>query len=180
MLKKIKLRHKIAPNRRDYFNLHCRDSYSTHQEALITYALITNKLFPGSMIVELGCGHYSTPLLNAIAQSQDRPYKIFYEIEDWAEKFHTRFDYPEFEKLVNWKNLELPENTGIVLVDQEGTVRERCTHLQKESFINAKVVVLHDADSPGAGVLKIQKNFKSKKLWGGDTLVLSNFMDVEV
>lgn len=123
--------------------------YSTHLQVTVACAVRTGQLWPGSKILELGCGDYSTPVLASIAHAQDRPLTIVSSDPIWA----ARFEYLESSlielKIIdssNWPRFSFEETYGMVLVDNEQTVQQRMG-LVRRLASRAKVVVLHDANA---------------------------------
>lgn len=113
------------------------DPYSTHLEALVETAM-TSK----GPILELGCGHYSTPILAAIATAQERRLLVQASNAEWAAHFTEHADL----ELVDWKNWTPPEGKwGMVFLDSEEAVRDRIKRLPVLAEVS-EVVVMHDAN----------------------------------
>ena len=92
-------------------------------------------------ILELGCGHYSTPLLAAIAAYQERKYLVQASNAEWAAKFVEDADV----ELVDWATWEPKGEWGLVFLDSEEAVKDRIERLPALAKI-AKLVVMHDAN----------------------------------
>jgi hypothetical protein len=113
------------------------DPYSTHLAALVDTAM--NSKGP---ILELGCGHYSTPVLASICAAQERRLLVQASNEEWAAQFINEVDL----ELVDWSNWTPPEGRwGMVFLDSEEAVRDRIKRLPVLATI-ADVVVMHDAN----------------------------------
>jgi len=113
------------------------DPYSTHLEALTRTAVATQ-----GDILELGCGNYSTPQLQAICEVQGRGFKAQASNAEWA----SQFDGVE---IVDWNTWEPPKHPsgkwGMVFLDSEEAVRDRIKRLPALAEIT-NVVVMHDAN----------------------------------
>lgn len=113
------------------------DPYATHLEALVDTAMSSK-----GPILELGCGHYSTPILASIAAAQGRKFLVQASNEEWAGQF---LETAEVE-LVDWKTWAPPEGRwGMVFLDSEEAVRDRIKRLPDLAKV-ADVVVMHDAN----------------------------------
>lgn len=113
------------------------DPYSTHLAALVDTAM--NSKGP---ILELGCGHYSTPVLASIAAAQERRFLVQASNEEWASQFKDEVDL----ELVDWSVWAPPEGRwGMVFLDSEEAVRDRIKRLPVLAKIS-DVVVMHDAN----------------------------------
>jgi hypothetical protein len=113
------------------------DPYSTHLEALVVAALMNNE-----DILELGCGHYSTPILSAICKAQNRNLFIAASNEKWLNQFK---EYGECELLNNWLNYLFDKKYGMVFLDNEQVTSQRLMLIPKIMNIT-NVLVIHDAD----------------------------------
>lgn len=142
------------------------DPYATHQQALISSALITK-----GPIVELGCGDYSTPLLYEIAKSQGRKFTVYSTDKEWASKFK---DYVNVIILESWKDYPYPSDVGLTFLDNEEYIRHRKLHVPK-LLETSDVVICHDMGVNEWGA-------KWFKTWQGSppTIVLSNKQEVYI
>lgn len=112
------------------------DPYATHIVALMETALTTT-----GGILELGCGHYSTPMLAAIAKLQGRRFLAQASNKEWAAQF------PGVE-IVEWKTWSPPEGPwGMVFMDNEEHTRTRYQRLPALAEVT-DTIVLHDANEP--------------------------------
>ncbi len=114
------------------------DPYATHLGPTVLAAVRSGVLFPGSLIVELGCGDYSTPVLTAIAAAQDRTYHCFASDAKWLQ----RYDVPS-TLVASWDEQDYPA-CGMALLDSEELVVNRVRRLEPLAKA-AKIVVMHDA-----------------------------------
>lgn len=95
-------------------------------------------------ILEMGCGHYSTPVLVSIAAALDRKLLVQASNEEWASQFMEQADV----EVVDWKHWSPPEvdgKWGMVFLDSEEAVRDRIKRLPVLAKV-AEVVVMHDAN----------------------------------
>ena len=99
-------------------------------------------------ILELGCGDYSTPILQMLADAMgERQFLVQASNEEWASRFMDEVDL----QLVDWKAWEPPKSSqedgrwGLVFLDSEEAVRDRIKRLPALSKV-CDVVVMHDAN----------------------------------
>ncbi len=161
------------------------DPYATHLEATITAALQSGLLWPGSTLLELGCGHYSTPLLSSIAKAQNRPFHIISADESWLECFRSYADHAELIPFSSWGNYEFSEEYGFVLVDHEELVKDRFAQLMR-LHDKAKVIAFHDAnriadqDISWAPMHWLYKHIYFYERYNPTTALLSNETDPSI
>ena len=113
------------------------DPYSTHLEALVTAALMNNE-----DVLELGCGHYSTPVLDSICKTQNRKLFIVASNQEWLNKFK---EYGEHELINDWNNYIFDKKYGMVFLDNEQVTSQRLMLIPKIMNIT-NILVVHDAD----------------------------------
>ncbi len=113
------------------------DPYSKHLEALVNAALINNE-----DILELGCGHYSTPILSSICKNQNKKLFIAASNEKWLNQFE---EYGECELVNNWPSYLFDKKYGMVFLDNEQLTKDRLMLIPKIMNIT-NVLVIHDAD----------------------------------
>jgi hypothetical protein len=111
----------------------------------MTAAIHTGLLWPNSSILELGCGHYSTPLLSSIAKTQGRDFQLITSDPAWAKQFQNDPDQLQLIDFSMWAEFPFEGEWGMVLLDNEELVIDRSIQLFKLNE-KAKVVVFHDAD----------------------------------
>lgn len=119
--------------------------YSTHQVASITAAIRTGILWPGSSILELGCGHYSTPLFSSIAKMQERKFQLITSDSEWVKQFQNDPDHIQLIDFSMWPEFSFEGEWGMIFIDHEELVINRYSQLFK-LHEKAKVVVFHDAN----------------------------------
>ena len=113
------------------------DPYSTHLEALILASLMND-----GNILELGCGHYSTPLLYSVCKMQNRKLSIVSSNQNWMSNFQ---DMVECELINDWSKYQFNKNYGMVFLDNEQLRKDRLMLIPKIMDIT-NVLVIHDAD----------------------------------
>lgn len=158
------------------------EPYSTHLVPTVTAAVRSGMLWPELPILELGCGHYSTPLLASIAKMQDRKLHVMTSDPVWAGHFEKDPHEIKWVKPSGWPEASLEGDWGMVLVDHEEFVVCRFAQLLK-LHQNAKVVVFHDAnriEEEGISWGLIQSLYKHVYFFDRyfpTTAILSNFVD---
>lgn len=121
------------------------DPYSTHLVPSITAAINSGLLWPKSSILELGCGHYSTPLLSSIAKTQERRFHLITSDPEWAKHFQKDLCQLQLIDFSSWSQFPFEGEYDMVLIDNEELVINRYMHLFN-LYEKAKVVVFHDAN----------------------------------
>jgi len=121
------------------------DPYSTHLVPSLTAAIHSGLLWPESSILELGCGHYSTPLLSSIAKTQGRRFQLITSDAEWAKLFQNDPHQLQLIDFSMWNGFQFSGEYGMVLIDHEELVIDRFVHLFPLSE-KAKLVVFHDAN----------------------------------
>jgi hypothetical protein len=164
------------------FPLTSMDSYSTHLVPTITAAIQTSLLWPKSSILELGCGHYSTPLLSSIAKTHGRKFELITSDPTWAKQFQNDAHKLQIIKFSSWPGFSFKGKWGMVLVDHEELAIHRYAQLFKLNNI-AKVVVFHDAnriDEQGVewGLINsLYRHVYFYNRYSPHTAILSNHVD---
>lgn len=123
-------------------------AYASHLEATAMAAIKSGLLWPRSPVIELGCGDFSTPVLASICFAQERPYQIISSDPVWAARFkYLTLRGVEIEHInyAAWPEAPLPDDIGLVLVDNEQRVSDRLEQVVRLAN-RAKVVLLHDAN----------------------------------
>ena len=119
------------------------DEWSSHQRTLIRAAVRT----PGD-IVEMGMGHYSSPLLSEIAAARGDRLDCYETNEAWMRALvpmlHTSTVYAHVGAYTH--HLVGP-NVGLVFLDGYGPSRDRWP-LIAPLVKHIKTVVVHDAHRP--------------------------------
>jgi hypothetical protein len=125
--------------------------YATHLEVTVACAVRSGLLWPESSMLEFGCGDYSTPALAAIALAQQRRLCIVSSDPHWAQRYAylagSWFEIRVIER-AQWPHVDYGSGWGLVLVDNEQRVVQRCRHVLQLAS-RAKLVVLHDSQVPG-------------------------------
>jgi hypothetical protein len=125
--------------------------YATHLEVTVACAVRSGLLWPGSSILEFGCGDYSTPALAAVARAQQRPLRIVSSDPLWAQRYAYLSESGCEIRVIarrDWPQVDYGSGWGLVLVDNEQRVVQRCRHVLALAP-RAQLVVLHDSQVLG-------------------------------
>ena len=158
------------------------DPYATHLEPTIAAAIHTGSLWPKSSILELGCGHYSTPLLSSIARAQKRNFQLVTSDPLWAKQFQKDPHQLQLIDFAAWPKVRFQEEYGLVLIDHEELVIDRYSQLFKFNE-TAKVIVFHDSnriDELGVSWGLIHALYRYVYFYdrySPQTAILSNYVD---
>ncbi|MBI2743581.1 MAG: hypothetical protein HYX48_06665 [Chlamydiales bacterium] len=156
--------------------------YSTHLVPSVAAAIHTGMLWPNSSILELGCGHYSTPLLSSIAKAQGRNFELITSDPEWARRFQNDANELHLIEFSTWPDFSFKGEWGMVLVDNEELVIDRFAQLFKLSE-KAKVIVFHDAnriEEQGISwglIHTIYRHIHFYDRYSPKTAILSNYVD---
>jgi hypothetical protein len=159
--------------------------YATHLEPTIKAAVHTGLLWPKSSILELGCGHYSTPLLSSVAKAQNRKLQVMTSDSEWAKQFQGDVDQLQLIEFSTWPEVTFKGEWGMVLVDHEELVIDRYSQLFKLNEI-AKVVVFHDSnriEEQGVSWGLIHTLYRHVYFYDRyfpQTAILSNYIDPKI
>jgi len=143
------------------------DPYATHQRLLIAAAMQTEGL-----IIEMGCGDYSTPLLAEIAGAQDRPFIVYTTSPEWGAKYRGIADV---RVLKAWADHPYPSWCGLTFLDNEEYVRDRKKHVPR-LLATSEVVVCHDMGENEWGA----KYWMADKTKQPPTIALSNHVKINL
>lgn len=126
-------------------------------------------------VIELGCGHGSTPFLIKYCEYNGLEFKAFDSSQEWAGKFNSEY-------VPDWNTAEFYKKEYSVAFVDESPGENRKLSLRKLHHV--KVVVAHDTE-PAAdhgyqmraelAKFKYQLDYKSEGAWAS---VVSNFIDV--
>ncbi len=170
------------------------DGMGSHMEATIACAVESGKLWPGSGLLELGIGDYSTPHLHHIARVAGRPMLSLSSDSAWFNLFrHFGSSLHEMRliKPEDWATFK-PEGDlkwGFALMDSDELIVNRFKRLP--ALREVGIIVVHDGlktRRQGMNWADMRRCFhnvilinKRYPLAPGDadmdTAVLSNFMD---
>lgn len=152
------------------------DIVGSHQRCLVAAAMRTQGL-----MVELGVGWYSTPILHEIATAQQRRLITFDNNNDWLSQFRgLSNEWHQLHLLGWWGDMPLEERYGMVFVDQ-GQPIEREYSIRR-MIDRTDVFVMHDTEEGFAygyertlPMFKYVYTDKSQIAW---TSIASNTVDV--
>jgi hypothetical protein len=153
-------------------------------------------------ILELGCGHGSTPHFNKYIQTDDRKVISFDTNEEWVNKFSqfksdkhefvykpdnfaydqkTEQWYDKTPEIINWLDNVSEDGISVCLVDH--ACGERRHSDLKRIHTKCDVIVIHDSEPPSTGYMmdriwhlfKYVLHYKKNNLWAS---IVSNKYDV--
>ncbi|MEI6242257.1 MAG: hypothetical protein WCP39_02500 [Chlamydiota bacterium] len=134
------------------------NAYATHQEVIVAAALQSHQFFPHSTILEIGCGHYSTPLLSSIAKSQKRDYEIIVKEPTWGKcfaSFATRLHFIGEKNFLGEIDIS---KVGLIFIDEDPfSFRLMWLYFAAENKI--PIAVCHDAENLDPRLLNFFLNF---------------------
>lgn len=142
------------------------DLAGTHAEALAFSVCSTSGL-----VVELGAGWYSTPLLHGMCEALERPLITIESEVKWLAEFRPWVS--GFHRLVLDEQMAVPENASVVLVDHNSPVVTRADSVLEAKERGAEIVVVHDTwprhDPPSfvftGGFQEALRAFKWRRDW---------------
>lgn len=92
-------------------------------------------------ILELGCGNFSTPLLQKFAHETGRVLRSYDFNEEWAGKFPGAIHVPD------WTDFDFSKLISVALVDESpGEHRKISIRKLKD---NCEIIVVHDSEPKG-------------------------------
>ena len=132
--------------------------WSTHQELLVACVCAST-----GTVIEIGCGHYSTPILHHICKAAGRLLVSCDHDQKWLDEFrYLEGDNHHFViPTTDWENLKLidEEKLGCALVDHNPGSRyvPEINRLRGHT----EFIVAHDAEpSKKLGVVEVAQTFK--------------------
>lgn len=152
------------------------DIVGSHQRCLVAAALRTEGL-----MVELGVGWYSTPILHEIAHAQKRKMITYDNNRDWILQFKgLKSEYHDLVTLGWWGDMPLANHYGMVFVDQGQPIEREYSIRRMVDVVD--VFVMHDTEESFAygynrtlPMFKYQYTDKCQAAW---TTIASNKIDV--
>ena len=144
-------------------------------------------------IVEMGCGHGSTPLLHDYAMRYKRNLFSYETEKEWIEKFEgTANEYHQFFLLCRecWHVCSNTNpNPSVVFIDHAPGERRRIDLVRFEQ--SAGIIVIHDTEPKGAGdyrvrelfghfkyVVEVMSNWHDPREAGAWATAVSNHIDI--
>ena len=160
-----------------HLNSNLSKNYSTHNGMLVK-TLFNSK----GIVIELGGGMFSTPLLHWLCKMLDREL-ITYEQEPNYYSFERQFQSRQhrIRFVDNWDNIPIPKHCGMVFVDHHPPERRMIETLRFKDV--ADYIVIHDTERVSREYnrpevfeqFKYRYDWKACKPW---TSVVSNFKDL--
>ncbi len=126
------------------------DGIATHLEATVAVALETGRLWPGSGILELGCGDYSTPVLARIGKAQGRQMTNIVSDLNWAARFRHCFGNVLEIPFDEWPRVPFNGSWGMCLMDNEQDIADRFENAKRMAKADIGVIVVHDSAKAAA------------------------------
>lgn len=117
--------------------------YGSHQRMLVKYLMQAPQ---GSLIVEMGCGHYSTPIIHEIAKARGLRFKVFFSDDGWQAHMRRHLPEVEFIKVNGWQKWRMEEPAFLVMLDNEELCVNRFLHIDRLMPM-ARHILIHDADT---------------------------------
>lgn len=127
-------------------------------------------------IIEMGCGHGSTPLLHEYANKYKRILHSYETEKEWISKFEkTANQYHNFTLLDRnaWDSCsDMHQNPSVVFIDHAPGERRKEDLLKFKD--KAEIIVIHDTEPFGAGDYQVRQHFGKFKYC---VEVMSNWHD---
>jgi len=119
-------------------------SYSTHIKMLTKYLLPCPN---DSIIVETGCGAYSSIIMSEFAKYKNLKHLIYYSDKSWKEQIEPLLysDYTSFIYVEDWTRWTPDKNAYLYLHDSEENTKNRFKRIDSILPL-CKYLVLHDSD----------------------------------
>jgi len=158
-------------------NMPDKTSFGTHLPPLINAVLRTK-----GIVVELGAGNYSTPILHEICKIQKRVLFTFENDKTWLEKFtDLKTKRHGIIHIDNWdKVTDIVTQCDVALIDHAPPER-RIIDIRRLKNI-AQIMVIHDVERNRtyhySEVLPLFKYIKIYKRFRKQTALVSNTVDV--
>jgi hypothetical protein len=118
------------------------DPYASHLPVTARMVADCMEMWPELPVLELGCGHYSTPLLEAMCWKR-APFHVYASDANWLQHFTTKAAFDKRIALESWDEFELTEDYSFCLLDNEELVVDRAKRLDY-LLDKCRVVVMHD------------------------------------
>lgn len=119
-----------------------KEPYSTHQQMVVKYLLQAT-----GNIIELGSGHYSTPLIHEIAEARGLNAETVDNDKEWLRTFkHLESDRHSIRHINSWNEFVVEKNYSVAFVDHA----DPPTHprwLQVLKLIPySDIIIVHDSE----------------------------------
>lgn len=122
------------------------DPYSTHQRLLVRGLMETT-----GPVLELGCGHYSTPILQEICNAQGRDLLSLDNHPAWVKQFSA--------KTIRWEHFSPTRSYGLVVVDHADPPKHERWKQVLKLLPCCDTFVTHDTQDPLYGYNEIRNMF---------------------
>ena len=137
--------------------------YGTHYPVLAAAVQRTQ-----GPVLELGCGHFSTPMLHLLCMEQKRRLVTVESDHEWMEKFHDmRSPWHTFVHVAetDWDSLTFidTERWGVAFIDHRPVLRRKEDIRRLKD--RAEFIVVHDTETPDYQYESILPSFKYRSDW---------------
>mgnify|MGYP001009227426 CR=1 FL=1 len=160
------------------------DDYATHLPLLVHAVMVTS-----GPVLEMGCGDYSTPILNRITQTQNRRLVTCEYDAKWLSNFlHLQNSKHELYHVTDWASFKLIDECFWDVIFVDHSPGERRVHDLIRLANKAKFIILHDTEIPNGGygyeaaypLFKYIYKDTNRNRFRPHTSVLSNFHDTSI
>jgi predicted O-methyltransferase YrrM len=131
------------------------DGWGSHIPMLLTAFQSTH-----GPVLELGAGHFSTPILHSLCHATRRPLLTLESDAAWIKKFvGLESDVHELRLVMSWDEIEsvIDDSWGLVFIDHSPS-ELRAEALRKVT--GGTVVVIHDAERKDGGLRDVMGEFR--------------------
>jgi hypothetical protein len=135
------------------------DVYATHQQALVAAVMATK-----GDVLELGAGHYSTPILHEICAVQKRRLVTLEHNKNWLDAFlHLSSDSHQLLYVSDWASCSLIDSPWDCVFVDHGPYDRRKLEIERLRVAGAGILVIHDTEAPIYEVEPVMSRFKHRK-----------------
>jgi len=166
------------------------DGFGSHLVPLLIAVINTD-----GPVLEMGCGHNSTPALHAVCAIKERYLLTIETDKRWMNQFlylerpWHRFQYlPVYEddfsvnpKPALWDTVGADLHWGVVFIDHRPGERRKVDIARLKN--KADIIVVHDTETASYGYEPVLRTFKYRydyKLYPPYTTLVSNVIDVSI
>lgn len=115
-----------------------QDEFGSHRRLLWSALELTKHT--GLPVIELGCGHGSTPFLQQYCKDNGLELFSYDYNKTWADKFGATH-------ISDWSTIPWRKEYSVALVDESPGEHRK---ISVQNFVdNVKIVVIHDSEPPG-------------------------------
>ncbi|UJR17085.1 hypothetical protein I4U23_003982 [Adineta vaga] len=121
-----------------------------HSDGSHAIPLLASILLTNGSILELGCGHASTPMLHNVSITFQRYLLSVDSDKNWISPFSSKMSHAslhQYEHVTDWNTIGNDRQWSVVFVDNAPETR-RIHDIIKYSY-RSQVIILHDSESAG-------------------------------